>query len=138
MVFQFILAGILLLVVIVYFAVVYWYITLTIIGVIAFLWWFSKRRKRHNSDDQYEYVEPEDYEKWFEILHLNQTATWNDVKEQYRKFAHMYHPDKICIGTKQSEEKFILVTMAKDMLEEKFRLKNKKKLRTGGDVNEYV
>ena len=31
-----------------------------------------------------------------------------------------------CIGKKQSEEKFILVTMAKDMLEEKFRLKNKK------------
>ena len=126
MVFQFILAGILLLVVIVYFAVVYWYITLTIIGVIAFLWWFSKRRKRHNSDEQYEYVEPDDYEKWFEILHLNQTATWNDVKEQYRKFVQMYHPDKICIGKKQSDEKFILVTMAKDMLEEKFRLKNKK------------
>ena len=126
MVFQFILAGILLLVVIVYFAVVYWQITLTIIGVIVFLWWLSKRRKQHNSDDQYEYVEPEGYEKWFEILHLDKTATWNDVKEQYRKFAHMYHPDKTCIGKKQSEEKFILVTMAKDALEEEFRLKNKK------------
>ena len=88
MVFQFILAGILLLVVIVYFAVVYWQITLTIIGVIAFLWWFSNRRKRRNSDEQYEYVEQEssNYEKYFEILHLNQNATIQQVKEQYRRF----------------------------------------------------
>ena len=136
MVFQFILAGILLLVVIVYFAVVYWQITLTIIGVIAFLWWWSSRRKRHNSDEQYEYdkqyedkqyedKQPEEpnYEKYFEILHLNQDATIQEVKEQYRKFVQMYHPDKTSIGKKQSEEKFILVTRAKDVLEEKLRLR---------------
>ena len=128
MVFQFILAGILLLVVIVYFAVVYWQITLTIIGVIAFLWWFSNRRKRRNLDEQYEYVEQEssNYEKYFEILHLNQNATIQQVKEQYRRFVQMYHPDKTCIGKKQSEEMFILVTEAKEELEEYFRLSNKK------------
>ena len=128
MVFQFILAGILLLVVIVYFAVVYWQITLTIIGVIAFLWWFSNRRKRRNLDEQYEYVEQEssNYEKYFEILHLNQNATIQEVKEQYRRFVQMYHPDKTCIGKKQSEEMFILVTAAKEELEEYFRLSNKK------------
>ena len=128
MVFQFILAGILLLVVIVYFAVVYWQITLTIIGVIAFLWWFSNRRKQRNSDEQYEYVEQEssNYKKYFEILHLNQNATIQQVKEQYRRFVQMYHPDKTCIGKKQSEEMFILVTEAKEELEEYFRLSNKK------------
>ena len=128
MVFQFILAGILLLVVIVYFAVLYWPITLTIIGVIAFLWWFSNRRKQRNSDEQNEYVEQEssNYQKHFEILHLNQDATIQQVKEQYRRFVQMYHPDKTCIGKKQSEEMFILVTNAKEELEEYFRLSNKK------------
>ena len=128
MVFQLILAGILLLVVVVYFAVVYWQITLAVIGVIAFLWWWHSRRKsvkeeRYNSDEQYEYVEPEDpnYEKCFEILHLSKNATIQEVKDQYRKFVQMYHPDKISIGKKQSEEKFLLVTRAKDVLEEKFR-----------------
>ena len=126
MVFQLILAGILLLVVIVYFAVVYWQITLAIIGVIALVWWLLSRRKKeeqYNSDEQYEYVEPEDpiYEKCFEILHLSKNATLQEVREQYRKFVQMYHPDKTSIGKKQSEEKFVLVTRAKEVLEEKFR-----------------
>ena len=128
MVFQLILAGILLLLVVVYFAVVYWQITLAVIGVIAFLWWWHSRRKsvkeeQYNSDEQYEYVEPEDpiYEKCFEILHLSKDATIQEVKEQYRKFVQMYHPDKTGIGKKQSEEKFILVTRAKEVLEERFR-----------------
>ena len=126
MVFQLILAGILLLVVIEYFAVVYWQITLAIIGVIALVWWLLSRRKKeeqYNSDEQYEYVEPEDpiYEKCFEILHLSKNATLQEVREQYRKFVQMYHPDKTSIGKKQSEEKFILVTRAKEVLEEKFR-----------------
>ena len=129
MVFQFILAGILLLLVIVYFAVVYWQITLTIIGVIALFWWLHSRRKKTVKDEQYEYAEPEtpSHEKSFEILHLNQNATIQEVKEQYRRFVRMYHPDKTSIGKKQSEEKFILVTRAKDVLEEKFRLANNKK-----------
>ena len=126
MVFQLILAGILLLMVVVYFAVVYWQITLAVIGVIAFLWWWRSRRKKeeqYNSDEQYKYVEPEDpiYEKCFEILHLNKDATLQEVKEQYRGFVQMYHPDKTCIGKKQAEEKFILVTRAKEVLEEKLR-----------------
>ena len=126
MVFQLILAGILLLMVVVYFAVVYWQITLAVIGVIAFLWlWRSKRKKeeQYNSDEQYEYVEPEDpiYEKCFEILHLNKDATLQEVKEQYRRFVQMYHPDRTCIGKNQAEEKFILVTRAKEVLEEKLR-----------------
>jgi len=126
MVFQLILAGILLLMVVVYFAVVYWQITLAVIGVIAFLWWWRSRRKKeeqYNSDEQYEYVEPEDpiYEKCFEILHLNKDATLQEVKEQYRMFVQIYHPDNTCIGKKQAEEKFILVTRAKEVLEEKLR-----------------
>ena len=134
MVFQLILAGILLLVVIVYFAVVYWQITLTIIGAIAFFWWWHSRRKKsvkeeqYNSDEQYEHVEPEapSYEKCFEVLHLNQNATWHEVKEQYRRFVQMYHPDTTSIRKKQSAEKFILVTRAKDVLEERFRSRKKK------------
>ena len=131
MVFQLILAGILLLLVIVYFAVVYWQITLAVIGVITFLWWWRSRRKKeeqYSSDEQYEYVEPEDpiYEKCFEILHLNQNATWHEVKEQYRRFVQMYHPDTTSIRKKQSAEKFILVTRAKDVLEERFRSRKKK------------
>ena len=126
MVFQLILAGILLLVVIVYFAVMYWQITLAIIGVIALVWWLHSRRKKeeqYNSDEQYEYIEPEDpiYEKCFEVLHLSKNATLQEVKEQYRKFVQMYHPDRTSIGKKQAEEKFILVTRAKEILEEKFR-----------------
>jgi len=126
MVFQLILAGILLLVVIVYFAVVYWQITLAIIGVIALVWWLHSRRKKeeqYNSDEQYEYIEPEDpiYEKCFEVLHLSKNATLQEVKEQYRKFVQMYHPDRTSIGKKQAEEKFIMVTRAKEILEEKFR-----------------
>ena len=126
MVFQLILAGILLLVVIVYFAVMYWQITLAIIGVIALVWWLHSRRKKeeqYNSDEQYEYIEPEDpiYEKCFEVLHLSKNATLQEVKEQYRKFVQMYHPDRTSIGKKQAEEKFIMVTRAKEILEEKFR-----------------
>ena len=126
MVFQLILAGILLLVVIVYFAVMYWQITLAIIGVIALVWWLHSRRRKeeqYNSDEQYEYIEPEDpiYEKCFEVLHLSKNATLQEVKEQYRKFVQMYHPDRTSIGKKQAEEKFILVTRAKEILEEKFR-----------------
>jgi len=126
MVFQLILAGILLLLVVVYFAVVYWQITLAVIGVIVFLWWWRSRRKQeeqYSSDEQYEYVEPEDpiYEKCFEILHLSKNATLQEVKEQYRRFVQMYHPDRTCIGKNQAEEKFILVTRAKEVLEEKLR-----------------
>jgi len=126
MVFQLILAGILLLLVAVYFAVVYWQITLAVIGVIVFLWWWRSRRKQeeqYSSDEQYEYVEPEDpiYEKCFEILHLSKNATLQEVKEQYRRFVQMYHPDRTCIGKNQAEEKFILVTRAKEVLEEKLR-----------------
>ena len=136
MVFQLILAGILLLLVVVYFAVVYWQITLAIIGVIALVWWLLSRRKKeeqYNSDEQYEYVEPEDpiYEKCFEILHLSKNATLQEVREQYRKFVQMYHPDKTCIGKKQSEEMFILVTEAKEELEEYFRLRNKRSSEQG-------
>ena len=123
MVFQLILAGILLLLVVVYFAVVYWQITLAVIGVIVFLWWWHSRRKsvkeeQYNSDERYEYVEPEDpiYEKCFEILHLNKDATIQEVKEQYRRFALMYHPDKNGRRKKEAEQKFIAVTSAYEVI----------------------
>ena len=128
MVLTFIMVGIGLLLVIIYLAVVYWPITLTVIAL-GTTWWLFSRRKNRVKEEQYNYEEQyyeqdtSNYEQYFEILHLKSDATIQQVKEQYRRFAQMYHPDK---SNKQSEHQFILVTNAKDTLIEKFRLRNQK------------
>ena len=128
MVLTYIMAGIGLLLVIIYLAVVFWPITLSIIAI-GITWWLLSRRKKRVKDEQYNYEEQyyeqdtSNYEQYFEILHLKSDATIQQVKEQYRRFAQMYHPDK---SNKQSEHQFILVTNAKDTLIEKFRLRNQK------------
>ena len=128
MVLTFIMVGIGLLLVIIYLAVVYWPITLTVIAL-GITWWLFSRRKNRVKEEQYNYEEQyyeqdtSNYEQYFEILHLKSDATVQQVKEQYRRFAQMYHPDK---SNKQSEHQFILVTNAKDTLIEKFRLRNQK------------
>ena len=128
MVLVYIMAGIGLLLVIIYLAIVFWPITLTIIAI-GITWWLLSRRKKRVKEEQYNYEEQyyeqdtSNYEKYFEILHLKSDATIQQVKEQYRRFAQMYHPDK---SKKQSEQQFILVTNAKDALLEKFRLRNQK------------
>ena len=128
MVLTYIMAGIGLLLVIIYLAVVFWPITLTIIAI-GITWWLLSRRKKRVKEEQYNYEEQyyeqdtSNYEQYFEILHLKSDATIQQVKEQYRRFAQMYHPDK---SNKQSEQQFILVTNAKDVLIEKFRLRNQK------------
>ena len=128
MVLTYIMAGVGLLLVIIYLAVVFWPITLTIIAI-GITWWLLSRRKKRVKDEQYNYEEQyyeqdtSNYEQYFEILHLKSDATIQQVKEQYRRFAQMYHPDK---SNKQSEQQFILVTNAKDALLEKFRLRNQK------------
>ncbi len=128
MVLTFIMVGIGLLLVIIYLAVVYWPITLTVIAL-GITWWLFSRRKNRVKEEQYNYEEQyyeqdtSNYEQYFEILHLKSDATIQQVKEQYRRFAQMYHPDK---SNKQSEHQFILVTNAKDALIEKFRLRNQK------------
>ena len=134
MVLVYIMAGIGLLLVVIYLAVVFWPITLTIIAI-GITWWLLSRRKntvkeeQYNSEEQYhseeQYYEQDttNYEQYFEILHLKSDATIQQVKEQYRRFAQMYHPDK---SNKQTEQQFILVTNAKDALIEKFRLRNQK------------
>ena len=128
MVLVYIMAGIGLLLVIIYLAVVFWPITLTIIAI-GITWWLLSRRKKRVKEEQYNYEEQyyeqdtSNYEQYFEILHLKSDATIQQVKEQYRRFAQMYHPDK---SNKQSEQQFILVTNAKDALLEKFRLRNQK------------
>ena len=134
MVLTYIMAGVGLLLVIIYLAVVFWPITLTIIAI-GITWWLLSRRKKrvkdeqYNSEEQYhseeQYYEQDtsNYEQYFEILHLKSDATIQQVKEQYRRFAQMYHPDK---SNKQTEQQFILVTNAKDALIEKFRLRNQK------------
>jgi len=128
MILTFIMAGIGLLLVIIYLAVVYWPITLTVIAL-GITWWLFSRRKNRVKEEQYNYEEQyyeqdtSNYEQYFEILHLKSDATIQQVKEQYRRFAQMYHPDK---SNKQSEHQFILVTNAKDALIEKFRLRNQK------------
>ena len=128
MVLTFIMVGIGLLLVIIYLAVVYWPITLTIIAI-GITWWLLSRRKNKIKEEQYNYEEQyyeqdtSNYEQYFEILHLKSDATIQQVKEQYRRFAQMYHPDK---SNKQTEQQFILVTNAKDVLIEKFRLRNQK------------
>ena len=128
MVLVYIMAGIGLLLVIIYLAVVFWPITLTIIAI-GITWWLLSRRKKKIKEEQYNYEEQyyeqdtSNYEQYFEILHLKSDATIQQVKEQYRRFAQMYHPDK---SKKQSEQQFILVTNAKDALLEKFRLRNQK------------
>ena len=128
MILTFIMVGIGLLLVIIYLAVVYWPITLTVIAL-GITWWLFSRRKDRVKEEQYNYEEQyyeqdtSNYEQYFEILHLKSDATIQQVKEQYRRFAQMYHPDK---SNKQSEHQFILVTNAKDALIEKFRLRNQK------------
>ena len=128
MVLEYIMAGIGLLLVIIYLAVVFWPITLTIIAI-GITWWLLSRRKKrvkeeqYHSEEQYYEQDTSNYEQYFEILHLKSDATIQQVKEQYRRFAQMYHPDK---SKKQSEQQFILVTNAKDALLEKFRLRNQK------------
>jgi len=128
MVLVYIMAGIGLLLVIIYLAIVFWPITLTIIAI-GITWWLLSRRKKRVKEEQYNYEEQyyeqdtSNYEQYFEILHLKSDATIQQVKEQYRRFAQMYHPDK---SKKQSEQQFILVTNAKDALLEKFRLRNQK------------
>jgi len=128
MVLVYIMAGIGLLLVIIYLAIVFWPITLTIIAI-GITWWLLSRRKKRVKEEQYNYEEQyyeqdtSNYEQYFEILHLKSDATIQQVKEQYRRFAQMYHPDK---SNKQSEQQFILVTNAKDALLEKFRLRNQK------------
>ena len=128
MVLVYIMAGVGLLLVIIYLAVVFWPITLTIIAI-GITWWLLSRRKnkikeeQYHSEEQYYEQDTSNYEQYFEILHLKSDATIQQVKEQYRRFAQMYHPDK---SNKQSEQQFILVTNAKDALLEKFRLRNQK------------
>ncbi len=128
MVLTYIMAGIGLLLVIIYLAVVFWPITLSIIAI-GITWWLFSRRKNRVKEEQYHYEDQyyeqdtSNYEQYFEILHLKSDATIQQVKEQYRIFAQMYHPDK---SNKQSEQQFILVTNAKDVLIEKFRLRNQK------------
>ena len=128
MVLVYIMAGVGLLLVIIYLAVVFWPITLTIIAI-GITWWLLSRRKKrvkdeqYNSEEQYYEQDTSNYEQYFEILHLKSDATIQQVKEQYRRFAQMYHPDK---SNKQTEQQFILVTNAKDALLEKFRLRNQK------------
>ena len=128
MVLVYIMAGIGLLLVIIYLAVVFWPITLSIIAI-GITWWLLSRRKNKIKEEQYNYEEQyyeqdtSNYEQYFEILHLKSDATIQQVKEQYRRFAQMYHPDK---SNKQTEQQFILVTNAKDVLIEKFRLRNQK------------
>ena len=128
MVLVYIMAGIGLLLVIIYLAVVFWPITLSIIAI-GITWWLLSRRKKRVKEEQDHYEEQyyeqdtSNYEQYFEILHLKSDATIQQVKEQYRRFAQMYHPDK---SNKQSEHQFILVTNAKDALIEKFRLRNQK------------
>ena len=128
MVLVYIMAGIGLLLVIIYLAVVFWPITLSIIAI-GITWWLLSRRKKKIKEEQYNYEEQyyeqdtSNYEQYFEILHLKSDATIQQVKEQYRRFAQMNHPDK---SNKQTEQQFILVTNAKDVLIEKFRLRNQK------------
>ena len=127
MVLTYIMAGVGLLLVIIYLAVVFWPITLTIIAI-GITWWLLSRRKKrvkeeHNYEEQYYEQDTSNYEQYFEILHLKSDATIQQVKEQYRRFAQMYHPDK---SNRQSEQQFILVTKAKDELIEKFRVRNQK------------
>ena len=122
MVLVYIMAGIGLLLVIIYLAIVFWPITLTIIAI-GITWWLLSRRKNKVKEEQYYEQDTSNYEQYFEILHLKSDATIQQVKDQYRRFAQMYHPDK---SNKQSEQQFILVTNAKDALLEKFRLRNQK------------
>ena len=128
MVLTYIMAGVGLLLVIIYLAVVFWPITLSIIAI-GITWWLLSRRKKkikeeqYHSEEQYYEQDTSNYEQYFEILHLKSDATIQQVKEQYRRFAQMYHPDK---SNKQTEQQFILVTNAKDALIEKLRLRNQK------------
>ena len=95
-------------------AIVFWPVTLAIGGGIA-LWWFLKK-KRKKTEEFSQYTNTSDLAKYYEILHLNAGATIEQVKEQYRRFALMYHPDKNGSRKKEAEQKFIAVTSAYEVI----------------------
>ena len=95
-------------------AIVFWPVTLAIGGGIT-LWWFLKK-KRKKTEEFSQYTNTSDLAKYYEILHLNAGATIEQVKEQYRRFALMYHPDKNGRRKKEAEQKFIAVTNAYEVI----------------------
>jgi len=95
-------------------AIVFWPVTLAIGGGIALVWFLKKKRKKTENITQY--YDASDLAKYYEILHLNAGATIEQVKEQYRRFALMYHPDKNGRRKNEAEQKFIAVTSAYEVI----------------------
>lgn len=52
---------------------------------------------------------------YYNELHLNKNASQDDIKKEYRKLAHKYHPDKNH-GSKESELKFQQISEAYSVL----------------------
>ena len=96
-------------------AIVFWPVTLAIGGGIG-LWWFLKKKRKKTTEKFSQYSNTSDLAKYYEILHLNAGATIEQVKEQYRRFALMYHPDKNGSRKKEAEQKFIAVTSAYEVI----------------------
>ena len=52
---------------------------------------------------------------YYSILEVGKTATKDEIKKSYRKFAMMYHPDRTA-GDKEAETKFKQVNEAYGVL----------------------
>ena len=64
------------------------------------------------------------FEKYYQILELNNDATLDDIKKAYRKLAIKYHPDKNNYNKAEAEEKFKEIARAYDILTNKDKYVN--------------
>lgn len=59
------------------------------------------------------------FDKYYQILELQNNASLDDIKKAYRKLAIKYHPDKNPDNKEQTEEKFKEISQAYEILTNK-------------------
>ena len=61
--------------------------------------------------------------KYYEILEISETATQEEIKRAYRKFALKWHPDKNLNNQEEAKKKFQEVSRAYEVLGDEERRK---------------
>ena len=59
------------------------------------------------------------FDKYYQILEVQNNASLDDIKKAYRKLAIKYHPDKNPDNKEQAEEKFKEISQAYEILTNK-------------------
>ena len=90
------------------------------------------RRKRgdENFEDaweeykhKFEQDEDENYTKYYLLLGLKQSATYDELRQRFRELALKYHPDKNKTKKTQAAKKFIKILEAYEKIIESMRMK---------------